>query len=207
MTFSNLNELFAYVMNTKGHSTEFRGMPIPTQSFAMIPASMTHVYLTGVFAPKHNSKAQIVEIGKWIKETRGKELPALFNPNLIQKVFRYQSTDWEDIATSHLENVCSVVRQSLSAMALHVANEDTASRLLRDVVDVELDKKQELMMAKLREVLFPYHRLHPITYNRTFGTKKNSNGEPSGPSAIQESDSGAAWDIFDAANTYYEVCP
>lgn len=59
----------------------------------------------------------------------------------------------------------------LSGIARHVTNEETALRLLRHVVNEELDKKRDRMFEKLGEMLTPYKRLHPITYHPSFATK------------------------------------
>jgi hypothetical protein len=205
-TVQNMNELFALSMNSKGHSTEFRDAPVLHPKPSIFAPSITRFYDSIGEAPNNNANSHILNIKQWMQDARGKELPSLFSSNLIQKAFRHQSAKWENIAKIHIESVYLAVSQSLSAVAHHVANEDSARRLLRNVISIELEVKRQLMFAKLQEVLVPYQKLHPITYDRTFDTIPAAVEKQNIPFANLEI---PAWksasDIYEAANNYYKV--
>jgi hypothetical protein len=206
-TIQNLNEDFAYIMATKGHSTAFfRGIFSPAIPAPDALTSTTQSY-AHIEPPQSGSgNDHIAEIKRLMKETKGKELPTLFNPNVVREVFRRQSSKWEDIADVHLEGVWMAARQSLSAIAHHVANEDIARRLLRNVIDAELDNKRILMEEKLHEILVPYKKIHPITHDYTFANKIRSiSQDPKASETFVDNEHRAASNAWNLANTYYDV--
>jgi Dynamin central region/Dynamin family len=180
-TIQNMNELFVDLMIEKGHAKEFRyssvltaasqdsSSSIPDDIFTTLPRSITRPYYETIGAPLPTTDdSHLREIEVWVRETRGRELPTLFSPNLVGPVFRQQSSKWESMANLHIETTWKATTWTLSSIARHVTNEETASRLLRHVINVELDKKRLRMFEKLSEMLTPYKKLHPISYDPSF---------------------------------------
>lgn len=213
-TIQNLNEGFAYTMATKGHSRTFErgrhGLVIPSGS----PSSSqdkSSLY-ADIKEPELGSTPSgveeiISEIKGLMRQTRGKELPTLFNPNIIREIFRRQSSKWEDIASIHLEEVWRATQRCLSIVARHVANEYTARPILRDIIDLQMESKRGLMVDKLQEILAPYKKLHPITHNYSFASRFRNvpTKEPGELQGDQDNDSQAALNAWEVANAYYDV--
>jgi hypothetical protein len=222
-TIQNLNELFAGLMIGSGHATEFRYKQSMDHIFTTLPEFMTMPYYDTVgtpYLPTDDSHLHEIEI--WVRETRGRELPTLHSPHLVGPVFRRQSSKWESMASLHLDTTWKAAAQTLSSILQHVTNEETASRLLRQIINVELDKKRSLMAEKLGEMLAPYKRLHPITYDPSFAdglrlmkeatvlitTKQYASDEEEESSNEEEyidDERAAASDVWAIANTYYKV--
>ena len=108
------------------------------------------------------------EIVGLLERSRGRELPGMFNPLLVEDVFHQQSKPWEGMAQEHVKAVCEAVDAFLELTISHLADEHTSSNLLRDVIDPRLDTAVRRVNEKLVEVLAPHIHGHPITYNHYF---------------------------------------
>ncbi|KAL8816282.1 MAG: hypothetical protein Q9191_008359 [Dirinaria sp. TL-2023a] len=108
------------------------------------------------------------EIVGLLERSRGRELPGMFNPLLVEDVFHQQSSLWEGIAREHTDAVCKAVKVFLELTVSHLADEHTSSNLLRDVIDPHLEVDATRVNEKLGEVLAPHIQGHPITYNHYF---------------------------------------
>ena len=108
------------------------------------------------------------EIVTLLERSRGRELPGMFNPLLVEDVFHMQSRPWEGVARGHVDIVCEAVKTFLELAVFHLADEHTSSNLLRDVIDPHFDLGAIRVKEKLNEVLAPHIYGHPITYNHYF---------------------------------------
>ena len=153
----NLNIGFAETMWKHGHRRR-------------ILDPMTHV-------PDHivQSNARAVtrdafenEIVGLLQRNRGRELPGMFNPMIVGEMFHQQAQPWEDRARSHIKNICDAVETFLELTMAHLADESTSSNLLRDVIGPLLSERAKEINIKLDEILTPFTRGHPITYNHYF---------------------------------------
>jgi hypothetical protein len=137
----------------------------------------------------------------------GKELDGMPNVEVVRELFRLDSKKWQQLTEVHLDEVWNVVSSVLCSLTRHVANETTAQRIIRNIINVDLDLKRSSMTAKLQDLLAPHLRCHLITYNPALKRKVQSlkeidiaRGIPSTPEL----------DTLYHVTAYYEVsiaCP
>lgn len=108
------------------------------------------------------------EIVDLLKRNRGKELPGMFNPLIVGELFHLQSQPWEGKARLHIKSICDAVELFLEQTLAHLADENTASNLLHDVIGPLTHERAKEINSKLDEILIPFTRGHPITYNHYF---------------------------------------
>ena len=112
--------------------------------------------------------AFINEIKELLRMSRGRELPGMINPLIVEDLFHEQSQPWKGIAQEHLQNVWQAVKDFLDLLVAYLADERTSEALLGQVIDPLMDQKLKEMEGKLDEILSPYLYGHPITYNHYF---------------------------------------
>ena len=110
----------------------------------------------------------IDEIRELLTITRGRELPGMFNPLIVGDLFCEQSRPWEALARQHVRNVWDATRSFLDLLLSHLAEGAIVDALYSHVVDSLMDQKLSELNDKLDELLRPYQRGHPITYNHYF---------------------------------------
>lgn len=115
------------------------------------------------------SRADFIdEIKELLSVTRGRELPGMFNPLIVGDLFFEQSRPWEQLARQHLRDTWQATKSFLELLVSHLADEKTSEALLGHVIDTVMDQKLNMMNEKLSELLTPYQKGHPITYNHYF---------------------------------------
>lgn len=155
----NLNLNFAQTMRLRGHNRK-----IVENDFNNHLATERSQLASEVV-----SRADFIqEIKNLLKRSRGRELPGMFNPLIIEEVFREQSKKWEFLAREHLQNTELLVRTFLEVTLSQLADANTSEAILREVVKPSIDEKLRKAGEKLDEVLDQHQRGHPITYNHYF---------------------------------------
>ena len=115
------------------------------------------------------SRADFIdEIQGLLSVTRGRELLGMFNPLIVGDLFFEQSQPWEQLARQHLKSTWHATKSFLEMLLSHLADEKTSEALLGHVVDAMMEQKLSKMNEKLTELLTPYQKGHPITYNHYF---------------------------------------
>ena len=109
-----------------------------------------------------------MEIKDLLSITRGRELLGMFNPLIVSDLFFEQSQPWERLARQHLRKAWQATKAFLELLVSHLADERTSDALLGHVIDAVMDQKMNKMNEKLGELLSPYQKGHPITYNHYF---------------------------------------
>ena len=112
--------------------------------------------------------AFIDEIKELLSITRGRELLGMFNPLIVSDLFFEQSQPWEKLAQQHLRKTWQATKSFLELLVSHLADEKTSEALLGHVIDTIMERKLSVMSEKLSELLKPYQKGHPITYNHYF---------------------------------------
>lgn len=116
--------------------------------------------------PPSVSRSQYVkDVSSLIKRNRGRELPGTFNPLIVGEMFSTHCKPWPDLAKSYVNIVFDMSRATLVAALRHVADDETASRLITNLLNPAFDELGNSVEAKLRELLEPHIGGHPITYN------------------------------------------
>jgi len=103
-----------------------------------------------------------------LKRNRGRELPGMYNPMIVGELFHQQAQPWEGKATVHVRNICSAVEVFFGKTLTYLADDNTSSNLLRDVTGPLMSERVKDINAKVNEILIPFTRGHPITYNHYF---------------------------------------
>ncbi|QDS73027.1 hypothetical protein FKW77_009218 [Venturia effusa] len=212
-TIRNLNDEFAFAMVTKGHSRGFararHGLHVPKSP---PPSSLNSARYAAIREPEYGLLCSDIdeinsEIESLMRQKRGKELRTLINHNIIREIFRHQSHKWEEIASIHLEEIWRATQRFLFTVARHVANEETARLIRREVIDREMDSRRDIMGEKLKEILMPYKKLHPITHSYTFANcfRECPRSECDGKPRKQDNDSRAALNAWEDANAFYDI--
>jgi hypothetical protein len=98
----------------------------------------------------------------------GRELPGMFNPDVVREIFSIKAENWEKIANAHIDQVWVVVKDALADIASHTSNAIVSQRIIRHAIASDLEKKREMMTTKLQELLAPHRKCHPITYDPAF---------------------------------------
>ncbi|GAB1315413.1 hypothetical protein MFIFM68171_05623 [Madurella fahalii] len=98
------------------------------------------------------------ELQSQASHNQGKEFPGEANGELALQLFREQAAPWQDIASMHLKQALKVTKQFVEQAFIHVIGGDvtTLEAVLSGCVDPFFEEKEEVLQAKLREVLVPY---------------------------------------------------
>lgn len=147
----DLNVQFAEKMHTQGQQVRISDSP----------AKITN--------PSTMSRAEYLDhVKELLKTSRGRELPGMYNPLIVGELFREQSKPWARFARVHLKEVWQAVKTFLSLLVLDLTNGATSEALTTQVIAPLMEEKLRLMEEKLKELLQPYHNMHPVTYNHYF---------------------------------------
>jgi len=110
----------------------------------------------------------ISHIRHLMRRTRGRELPGNFNPMIVADLFLEQSSPWEAITRSHIDQVWKAAKEFLSLAATYVADAATSKALFQKIFEPALNQLLETLNAKTTDLLTPHQKSHPITYNHYF---------------------------------------
>jgi len=133
---------------------------------------------TTLFPPPELDHPNIITKSTFLKEhvdvlayhERAHELPGLSNPLLVSSLFHEQSEPWEAIATAHLDTVWEAVKDFLECLLGYLSDERTCNQLLRHVIDPAMEKRRQVLKAKLQELLDP-HKHDPINIDPHFARR------------------------------------
>lgn len=198
-----LNKAFARIMELRGHalgSTDFDGdvkRKIPKHYIAAAGSIIDH-----------NRVTYLHKIGEITKQSAGPELEGLFNPSVVREVFVQKAAKWEAIATAHIDNVWTMVRDALTAMIGYCATVETSQRIMRHIISEAMEKRKELMTAKLKEVLAPRFKCHPMTYDSHFARSVHSITTENQPKEGVKDGESRLWTAehaFAYVEAYYDV--
>ncbi|KAI9824767.1 MAG: hypothetical protein M1832_001595 [Thelocarpon impressellum] len=159
----NLNLDFAEAMRTRGHrwqiiegvSTRRASAGDETSGIVLLPERITREDL-------------VTDIRGLLRRSRGRELPGMFSPSIVGDLFCDQSSSWKELARQHLKASWDAARTFLDLVLSHLTDETTTESLLREVIDPLMETRSKNLDEKLEELLAPYQKGHPITYNHYF---------------------------------------
>lgn len=150
----NLNLDFAKQIRTEGHHFEF----VDSNESKVVP--MKPVVISRL---KYREKVRAL-----MRECRGRELPGLFDPLLVGRLFCEQAKPWRNLAEKHVKHVWDKSRSVLEAILSTLADEKTCSALMQHVIDPFMADVLTRLNSRLDEVLELYEKLHAMTYNHYF---------------------------------------
>lgn len=100
-----------------------------------------------------------------MKQSRGRELPGTYNPQIVGDLFQAQSQPWEQLMHSCVERIWDTIKTALDLILAGSTDENTIKGLKHLVVDPMLAKIRDESERMILTVLEPHTRGHPITYN------------------------------------------
>lgn len=119
--------------------------------------------------PQIISKAEYLSRVKTrMRRNRGSELPGLFNPAIVSDLFFDQSKPWKQILEETESKLVAAARTSVTLIVQHICDAVTGDGITRYIVRPNMEPVIAQLQAKVEEVLKPYTRGHPITYNHYF---------------------------------------
>ncbi|KAF2266073.1 hypothetical protein CC78DRAFT_460110 [Lojkania enalia] len=166
----NLNLAFAHTMHYKGHKWEIVGNQY--HSNRVSNSQSDQVEGDSLESPQPiriDRKTYLVqEVGARVQQSRPAGLPSLVNQHVIGEIFREQSEPWARIANAHLKQVFDAVERYFALSLSSLMEPQTFQKLMAERIEPELEKRWQLLVTKLEELLIPYHSLVPVTYDPSF---------------------------------------
>lgn len=100
-----------------------------------------------------------------MKRTRGRELPGMYNPNIVADLFYEQSKTWHIYVHQFSTQIWEATMLVLNLILDHTADKNTAAGLRRHIVNPAMDALRKKLKGTADTVLAPHRQGHPITYN------------------------------------------
>lgn len=166
----DLNLGFACAMYAKGHQYQIVDSQVPHDHAAHLLASNASHSYDALPNPTSIDLATFLNerIGTQVRLSRPSGLPTLVNPWVIGAVFRQQAKPWEAIARQHLSDVYEAMRAYLEESFASMMDSETFHSLMHEHIGPELELRREKLEEKLVELLTPYQKQEPITYDPSF---------------------------------------
>jgi hypothetical protein len=150
----NLNQDFTARIARRGHRRE------------IVDSSHQTIVERGVTA---TTREEFIDhIQHLMQRSKGRELPGTFNPMIVADLFREQSSPWEALTRSHINNIWNAAKDFLGLTTNYVADAATSKALIQKIFEPALDQMLETLNGKSTELLTPHQKSHPITYNHYF---------------------------------------
>jgi hypothetical protein len=103
-----------------------------------------------------------------MKRSRGIELPGTFNPLIIGDLFFQQSRPWKFLVHDYCDQILEATKLCVDLILIHITDERTRAGLHREIIDPAIDGLSKGLEEKIKELLKPHQKGHPITYNHSF---------------------------------------
>lgn len=166
----DLNLAFACAMYNKGHRYHIidgQSSPISEADFLTYDAAHNYNSLPD---PLRIDLANFLsdQIGNQVRLSRPSGLPTIVNPWVVGAVFREQAKPWEAIARQHIDDVYEAVQAYLEESLISMMDNETFDALMHEHIGPELEKRRARLDKKLTELLTPYQKQEPITYDPSF---------------------------------------
>lgn len=147
---------FSETMRRKGHDRE-------------IVAENTVDTADGSSGPVKIARAEyLLEVKSLMRRSRGIELPGTFNPLIIGDLFFQQSRPWKFLVHDYCDLILEATKLCVDLVLIHITDERTRAGLHREIIDPAIDGLSKGLEEKIKELLKPHQKGHPITYNHSF---------------------------------------
>ncbi|OJK01635.1 hypothetical protein ASPACDRAFT_51424 [Aspergillus aculeatus ATCC 16872] len=166
-----LNECFAEAMSVRGKRRTIIHGWNQILSRSDIAALSAKPYMKDWEYSCVSRESLELELNSQARRKRGIELPGSANQLLVGDLFRDQARPWEEIAREHMMHAWSVVRYFIHSVLQHLTTEHTYSLIATSLIDPELDKMKESLLAKLKELTAYTKRGHPLPVGKSFLSK------------------------------------
>ncbi|KAF2036298.1 GTP-binding protein [Setomelanomma holmii] len=109
-------------------------------------------------------------VHRTLERSRGLELPGSFNPLIVSQLFWEQSTPWNELALTHIENVAAKCATFVDTVLNETAPSDIKTRLTDYCVEKALSDALTNAKIELEKIIADKER-NLMTYNHYFTTK------------------------------------
>ena len=160
--------------------------------------------------------------------SRGKELPGLVNPRVLEELFAMQTTKWRPIAEKHVHGIIVSVRECLSIFFESTIKDRDLRARVRVRIDALVDESIKLALSELDRILVDEREGPLLTDNHYFadtlqacraervlaslrkmgfvdGERYVMNFKSMTTMAHLSNEASAVYDIHDALRAYYKV--
>ncbi|EEP77740.1 predicted protein [Uncinocarpus reesii 1704] len=110
----------------------------------------------------------IKEVCELMKQNRARELPGTFNPLVIGDLFFEHASRWDQIVQNYAEKILKATREFLKVALAYCSDDATQQALMVEIIGPAMEKCANRLNDKIAEILWPYTKSHPITYNHYF---------------------------------------
>ncbi|KAK8057207.1 hypothetical protein PG996_011144 [Apiospora saccharicola] len=100
-----------------------------------------------------------------MQQSRGRELPGLFDPLIVTDIFRWQAYHWEMYAEAYVKKAWEACKRFMDLVIKHIADVGTAAAISRKIIEPSMDRILENAKDKTNEFLKSFQRVQPISYN------------------------------------------
>lgn len=126
----------------------------------------------------------------------------------VPDIFRQQSVFWETITRKHVDRCYAATTGFILTAVMHVAGRHTGEKIMQYHMNPAFDRKSDVLDDKISELLWPFQKSHPITYNVAFEKSLSSKHDPFKWILMSGDDKDAmysAMEAIDQADSYYSV--
>ncbi|KIX99631.1 uncharacterized protein Z520_04265 [Fonsecaea multimorphosa CBS 102226] len=103
-----------------------------------------------------------------VRRNRGRELPGLFNPSIVDELFFDQCRPWQHLLHETEERLVTAARTTIELVVEHISDSVTGDGIMRFLIRPNLETIVTKLHKKVEEVLKPHMKGHAITYNHYF---------------------------------------
>lgn len=136
--------------------------------FAEVMRVKDHTREVSSTRPEADIPAVVDQMCESMRQTRGWELPEIFNPLFIGDLFYYRSKPWKKLVERYSEKILDATRSTLRLILFYTADEITSERLIREVIDPAMKRYAAQLERKVAEIMRPHQEGHRITYDHCF---------------------------------------
>jgi hypothetical protein len=108
------------------------------------------------------------DVQRRMARNRGRELPGLFNPDIIDNLFYDQAKPWQQIILATLERLVEATEVAVKHILEHVADTATIDGIMGFLVRPNLEPIKVGLLAKAEEILEPHIKRRLLTFNHYF---------------------------------------
>ncbi|KAK2020907.1 hypothetical protein LX32DRAFT_678049 [Colletotrichum zoysiae] len=143
---------------------------------------------------------------------QGTELPGNANVDIVIHLFQEQSQPWQGLAKSHLVKVTDVVKAFVDEAFEHIIgpsrSNSTTRAILATYVDQFFDEKEQVLAAKLGEVLRPFKEGYALPLDDDFHEAMQDTATERGKGGKKSSEHSNEFGIeriVDTMQTFYDM--
>ncbi|GKT64312.1 dynamin family protein [Colletotrichum tofieldiae] len=172
----NFNRAIRHVLLTYGSAQEVVDRHYGTQRQLTPPdylSELVETYADGLPNPEVVTWAQLsAELEAQAAANQGTEFPGYANMSIVIQLFQKQAEPWQLIAELHLEKVTDVVKAFVDEAFEHIvgppSSSSTTAAILSTSVDDFFEEKEQVLSAKLKELLRPFKEGYALPLDADF---------------------------------------